>query len=456
MLEVIILAAGQGSRMQSRLPKVLHQLSGRPLVHYTLDAARAAGADRIHVVIGCGADAVEAAVQAPDVQCHLQAQQKGTGHAVQQAIGACHPDSTLLVLFGDVPLVSDTTLRAVVAAAAEGGIAMLSAEVEDPSGYGRVVRDDQGDFLAVVEHKDASVAQHQLREINTGVLAGKANRLNDWLSRIQNNNAQSEYYLPDVLALAKADGIAVAVVVSDSALDTLGVNTPQQLEYLERQHQQVLAEQLMTSGVLVADRTRLDIRGSLHCGRDVSIDINVLFEGQVILADEVTIGAHCVIRNATIEAGVQVRPFTHIDGAIIKSGAEIGPYARLRPGTEIGEQAKVGNFVEIKKVSLGTGAKANHLTYLGDATVGAWSNVGAGTITCNYDGANKYRTELGEGVFIGSNSTLVAPLSVASGGFVAAGSTITDDVSGDQLAVARGRQRNVEGWQRPTKTEDKS
>ncbi|MBT5888278.1 MAG: bifunctional UDP-N-acetylglucosamine diphosphorylase/glucosamine-1-phosphate N-acetyltransferase GlmU [Halieaceae bacterium] len=456
MLEVIILAAGQGSRMQSRLPKVLHQLSGRPLVHYTLDAARAAGADRIHVVIGCGADAVEAAVQAPDVQCHLQAQQKGTGHAVQQAIGACHPDSTLLVLFGDVPLVSDTTLRAVVAAAAEGGIAMLSAEVEDPSGYGRVVRDDQGDFLAVVEHKDASVAQHQLREINTGVLAGKANRLNDWLSRIQNNNAQSEYYLPDVLALAKADGIAVAVVVSDSALDTLGVNTPQQLEYLERQHQQVLAERLMTSGVLVADRTRLDIRGSLHCGRDVSIDINVLFEGQVILADEVTIGAHCVIRNATIEAGVQVRPFTHIDGAIIKSGAEIGPYARLRPGTEIGEQAKVGNFVEIKNVSLGTGAKANHLTYLGDATVGAWSNVGAGTITCNYDGANKYRTELGEGVFIGSNSTLVAPLSVASGGFVAAGSTITDDVSGDQLAVARGRQRNVEGWQRPTKTEDKS
>jgi bifunctional UDP-N-acetylglucosamine pyrophosphorylase/glucosamine-1-phosphate N-acetyltransferase len=456
MLEVIILAAGQGSRMQSRLPKVLHQLSGRPLVHYTLDAARAAGADRIHVVIGCGADAVEAAVQAPDVQCHLQAQQKGTGHAVQQAIGACHPDSTLLVLFGDVPLVSDTTLRAVVAAAAEGGIAMLSAEVEDPSGYGRVVRDDQGDFLAVVEHKDASVAQHQLREINTGVLAGKANRLNDWLSRIQNNNAQSEYYLPDVLALAKADGIAVAVVVSDSALDTLGVNTPQQLEYLERQHQQVLAERLMTSGVLVADRTRLDIRGSLHCGRDVSIDINVLFEGQVILADEVTIGAHCVIRNATIEAGVQVRPFTHIDGAIIKSGAEIGPYARLRPGTEIGEQAKVGNFVEIKNVSLGTGAKANHLTYLGDATVGAWSNVGAGTITCNYDGANKYRTELGEGVFIGSNSTLVAPLSVASGGFVAAGSTITDDVSGDQLAVARGRQRNVEGWQRPTKTEGKS
>jgi bifunctional UDP-N-acetylglucosamine pyrophosphorylase/glucosamine-1-phosphate N-acetyltransferase len=456
MLEVIILAAGQGSRMQSRLPKVLHQLSGRPLVHYTLDAARAAGADRIHVVIGCGADAVEAAVQAPDVQCHLQAQQKGTGHAVQQAIGACHPDSTLLVLFGDVPLVSDTTLRAVVAAAAEGGIAMLSAEVEDPSGYGRVVRDDQGDFLAVVEHKDASLAQYQLREINTGVLAGKANRLNDWLSRIQNNNAQSEYYLPDVLALAKADGIAVAVVVSDSALDTLGVNTPQQLEYLERQHQQVLAEQLMTSGVLVADRTRLDIRGSLHCGRDVSIDINVLFEGQVILADEVTIGAHCVIRNATIEAGVQVRPFTHIDGAIIKSGAEIGPYARLRPGTEIGEQAKVGNFVEIKNVSLGTGAKANHLTYLGDATVGAWSNVGAGTITCNYDGANKYRTELGEGVFIGSNSTLVAPLSVASGGFVAAGSTITDDVSGDQLAVARGRQRNVEGWQRPTKTEDKS
>ncbi|MDA9219475.1 bifunctional UDP-N-acetylglucosamine diphosphorylase/glucosamine-1-phosphate N-acetyltransferase GlmU [Luminiphilus sp.] len=455
MLEVIILAAGQGSRMQSRLPKVLHLLSGRPLIHYTLDAARAAGANHIHVVVGCGADAVEAAVQAPDVQCHLQAQQKGTGHAVQQAIGACHPDSTLLVLFGDVPLVSDTTLQAVVAAA-ESGIAMLSAEVEDPSGYGRVVRDDQGDFLAVVEHKDASAAQHQLREINTGVLASRASLLKDWLSRIQNNNAQSEYYLPDVLALAKADGIAVSVVISDRALDTLGVNTPQQLEYLERQHQQVLADQLMACGVLLADRARLDIRGSLRCGRDVSVDINVLFEGQVVLGDEVTIGAHCVIRNATIEAGVQVRPFTHIDGATIKAGAEIGPYARLRPGTEIGEQAKVGNFVEMKNVSLGTGAKASHLTYLGDATVGAWSNVGAGTITCNYDGANKYRTELGEGVFIGSNSTLVAPLSVAPGGFVAAGSTITDDVASDQLAVARGRQSNVDGWQRPTKTTDEA
>ena len=456
MLEVIILAAGQGSRMQSRLPKVLHLLSGRPLIHYTLDAARAAGASQIHVVVGCGADAVEAAVQAPDVQCHLQAQQKGTGHAVQQAIGACHPDSTLLVLFGDVPLVSDRTLQTVVAAAAEGGIAMLSAVVEDPSGYGRVVRDGQGEFSAVVEHKDASIVQHQLREINTGVLASRASSLADWLSRIQNNNAQSEYYLPDVLALAKADGIAVSVVVSDSALDTLGVNTPQQLEYLERQHQQVLAERLMAAGVFVADRARLDIRGSLGCGRDVSIDINVVFEGQVVLGDEVTIGAHCVIRNATIEAGVQVRPFTHIDGATIKAGAEIGPYARLRPGTEIGEQAKVGNFVEIKNVSLGAGAKANHLTYLGDATVGAWSNVGAGTITCNYDGANKYRTELGEGVFIGSNSTLVAPLSVASGGFVAAGSTITDDVASDQLAVARSRQSNVDGWQRPAKTKDKA
>jgi bifunctional UDP-N-acetylglucosamine pyrophosphorylase/glucosamine-1-phosphate N-acetyltransferase len=375
---------------------------------------------------------------------------------VQQAIGACHPDSTLLVLFGDVPLVSDRTLQTVVAAAAEGGIAMLSAVVEDPSGYGRVVRDGQGEFSAVVEHKDASMVQHQLREINTGVLASRASSLADWLSRIQNNNAQSEYYLPDVLALAKADGIAVSVVVSDSALDTLGVNTPQQLEYLERQHQQVLAERLMAAGVFVADRARLDIRGSLGCGRDVSIDINVVFEGQVVLGDEVTIGAHCVIRNATIEAGVQVRPFTHIDGATIKAGAEIGPYARLRPGTEIGEQAKVGNFVEIKNVSLGTGAKANHLTYLGDATVGAWSNVGAGTITCNYDGANKYRTELGEGVFIGSNSTLVAPLSVASGGFVAAGSTITDDVASDQLAVARGRQSNVDGWQRPAKTKDKA
>ena len=454
MLEVIILAAGQGSRMQSRLPKVLHLLSGRPLIHYTLDAARAAGANRIHVVIGCGADAVEAAVRAPDVQCHLQAEQKGTGHAVQQAIGACHSDSTLLILFGDVPLVTVPTLQAVVAVAKDG-IAMLSAEVAEPSGYGRVIRDEQGDFLAVVEHRDASLAQQQLREINTGVLASRASLLAGWLARIQNDNAQSEYYLPDVLALAKGDGVNVAVVVSDSALDTLGVNTPQQLEHLERQHQQVLVERLMAAGVAVVDRARLDIRGSLRCGSDVSIDLNVLFEGTVTLGDEVTIGAHCVIRNADIESGAKILPFTYIDGAIIKAGAEVGPYARLRPGTEIGEQAKVGNFVEIKNASLGTGAKASHLTYLGDATVGAWSNIGAGTITCNYDGANKYRTELGEAVFIGSNSTLVAPLSVASGGFVAAGSTITDDVESDQLAVARGRQHNVDGWQRPRKTEDK-
>jgi bifunctional UDP-N-acetylglucosamine pyrophosphorylase/glucosamine-1-phosphate N-acetyltransferase len=444
MLEVIILAAGQGSRMQSRLPKVLH----------TLDAARAAGANRIHVVIGCGADAVEAAVRAPDVQCHLQAEQKGTGHAVQQAIGACHSDSTLLILFGDVPLVTVPTLQAVVAVAKDG-IAMLSAEVAEPSGYGRVIRDEQGDFLAVVEHRDASLAQQQLREINTGVLASRASLLAGWLARIQNDNAQSEYYLPDVLALAKGDGVNVAVVVSDSALDTLGVNTPQQLEHLERQHQQVLVERLMAAGVAVVDRARLDIRGSLRCGSDVSIDLNVLFEGTVTLGDEVTIGAHCVIRNADIESGAKILPFTYIDGAIVKAGAEVGPYARLRPGTEIGEQAKVGNFVEIKNASLGTGAKASHLTYLGDATVGAWSNIGAGTITCNYDGANKYRTELGEAVFIGSNSTLVAPLSVASGGFVAAGSTITDDVESDQLAVARGRQHNVDGWQRPRKTEDK-
>jgi bifunctional UDP-N-acetylglucosamine pyrophosphorylase/glucosamine-1-phosphate N-acetyltransferase len=454
MLEVIILAAGQGSRMQSRLPKVLHLLSGRPLIHYTLDAARAAGANRIHVVIGCGADAVEAAVRAPDVQCHLQAEQKGTGHAVQQAIGACHSDSTLLILFGDVPLVTVPTLQAVVAVAKDG-IAMLSAEVAEPSGYGRVIRDEQGDFLAVVEHRDASLAQQQLREINTGVLASRASLLAGWLARIQNDNAQSEYYLPDVLALAKGDGVNVAVVVSDSALDTLGVNTPQQLEHLERQHQQVLVERLMAAGVAVVDRARLDIRGSLRCGSDVSIDLNVLFEGTVTLGDEVTIGAHCVIRNADIESGAKILPFTYIDGAIVKAGAEVGPYARLRPGTEIGEQAKVGNFVEIKNASLGTGAKASHLTYLGDATVGAWSNIGAGTITCNYDGANKYRTELGEAVFIGSNSTLVAPLSVASGGFVAAGSTITDDVASDQLAVARGRQHNVDGWQRPRKTEDK-
>jgi len=453
MLEVIILAAGHGSRMQSSIAKVLHPLGGQPLVCHVLATARRLGADRIHVVVGHDAEAVTATVAAPEVRCHLQEQQRGTGHAVQQAIDACDVASTVLVLFGDVPMIQADSLSEVVSVAASG-LAMLAASLPDPAGYGRVLRDADGNFQGVVEERDASPDQKTLREINTGVLAAPAATLRRYLERLTNNNAQGEYYLPDVLRLAVAEGEAVTVVASDNALDCLGVNTPQQLEQLERVYQGVQADQLLSQGVFIADRSRLDIRGTLHCGSDVRIDVNTVFEGAVVLADGVTVGANCVLANSVIGEGAQIHPFTHIEGAEIKAGANIGPYARIRPGTVIDEQAKVGNFVEIKNTHLGPGAKASHLAYLGDADVGSNSNVGAGTITCNYDGANKFRTVLGESVFVGSNSTLVAPVTIESGGFIAAGSTITDDVKPDQLAVARGRQRNVDGWRRPSKAEE--
>jgi bifunctional UDP-N-acetylglucosamine pyrophosphorylase/glucosamine-1-phosphate N-acetyltransferase len=453
MLEVIILAAGHGSRMQSRTAKVLHPLGGQPLVCHVLDTARQLGAGRIHVVVGHNAEAVTAAVAAADILCHTQEQQLGTGHAVQQAIDACDAASTVLVLFGDVPLIQPDSLSQVVSAAASG-MAMLAANLLDPAGYGRVLRDAQGNFQGVVEERDASPDQKHLGEINTGVLAAPAAILGRYLERLGNNNAQGEYYLPDVLKQAVADGEAVTVVASDNTLDCLGVNTPQQLEQLERLYQGALADQLLAQGVVIADRSRLDIRGTLRCGRDVRIDVNTVFEGAVVLADGVTVGANCVIANSSIGEGAQIHPFTHIEGAEIRAAACIGPYARIRPGTVIDEQAKVGNFVEIKNTRLGKAAKASHLAYLGDADVGSNSNVGAGTITCNYDGANKFRTVLGESVFVGSNSTLVAPVTIDSGGFIAAGSTITDDVKADQLAVARGRQRNVDGWRRPEKPKE--
>ena len=450
MLEVIILAAGQGSRMQSSTPKVLHPLAGRPLVAHVLQTARQLNADRIHVVVGYGAEAVQSAVSAADVQCHLQVEQLGTGHAVKQAISSCQPTSTVLVLFGDVPLITEKALRSVLAKA-ETGVAMLSARLPNPAGYGRVVRSAAGEFVAVVEERDATPEQRALQEINTGVLAANAERLVGWLDRVGNQNAQAEYYLPDVLGLASEDGMRVEVVCSEDDFDTQGVNTPQQLEQLERLHQGALADQLMNGGVRVSDRSRLDIRGRLQCGQDVRIDINVVIEGDVVLGDGVSIGANCILRDTQIGDGAQILPFSYLAGASVSAGAVIGPYARLRPGSVIDEKAKVGNFVEVKNAHVGKGAKASHLAYLGDADIGPGANVGAGTITCNYDGAAKHRTVLGENVFVGSNSTLVAPLTIESGGFIAAGSTVTDDVKTDQLAVARGRQRNVDGWQRPAK-----
>ena len=391
MLEVIILAAGQGSRMQSSTPKVLHPLAGRPLVAHVLQTARRLNADRIHVVVGYGAEAVQSAVSAADVQCHLQVEQLGTGHAVKQAISSCQPTSTVLVLFGDVPLITEKTLRSVLAKA-ENGVAMLSATLPNPAGYGRVVRSAAGEFVAVVEERDATPEQRALQEINTGVLASKAERLVGWLDRVGNQNAQAEYYLPDVLGLASEDGMRVEVVCSEDDFDTQGVNTPQQLEQLERLHQGALADQLMNGGVRVSDRSRLDIRGRLQCGRDVLIDINVVIEGDVVLGDGVSIGANCILRDTQVGDGTQILPFSYLDGASVSAGAVIGPYARLRPGSVIDEKAKVGNFVEVKNAHVGKGAKASHLAYLGDADIGPGANVGAGTITCNYDGAAKHRT----------------------------------------------------------------
>ena len=450
MLEVIVLAAGRGTRMKSELPKVLHPIGGKPMVACVLDTARQLGAERIHVVVGHGASQVSDAVEAPDVEIYVQSEQLGTGHAALQAAPSCRADSTVLILFGDVPLLSADVLADVVSAA-ETQPTLLAATLEDPMGYGRVLRSGDGDFARVVEQKDGLPHELEVTEVNTGVLAARGSELVAWLGQVKNDNAQGEFYLPDVLSLALQDGKKVSVVVTDKSNEISGVNDRAQLEALERAHQRQKANELMAAGVHVMDASRLDIRGSLACGTDVVLDANVLVEGEVRLGNNVVIEANCVLKDCVIGDGTVVRAFTHIEGAAVAAHCQVGPYARLRPGADLGDGAKVGNFVEVKNSRFGAGAKANHLAYVGDANVGAGSNIGAGTITCNYDGANKHRTELGDNVFIGSNSTLVAPLTVEKDGFVAAGSTVTSKVGESQLAVGRAKQRNIDGWKRPEK-----
>ena len=450
MLEVIVLAAGRGTRMKSELPKVLHPIGGKPMVACVLDTARQLGAERIHVVVGHGASQVSDAVEAPDVEIYVQSEQLGTGHAALQAAPSCRADSTVLILFGDVPLLSADVLADVVSAA-ETQPTLLAATLEDPMGYGRVLRSGDGDFARVVEQKDGLPHELEVTEVNTGVLAARGSELVAWLGQVKNDNAQGEFYLPDVLSLALQDGKKVSVVVTDKSNEISGVNDRAQLEALERAHQRQKADELMAAGVHVMDASRLDIRGSLACGTDVVLDANVLVEGEVRLGNNVVIEANCVLKDCVIGDGTVVRAFTHIEGAAVAAHCQVGPYARLRPGADLGDGAKVGNFVEVKNSTFGAGAKANHLAYVGDANVGAGSNIGAGTITCNYDGANKHRTELGDNVFIGSNSTLVAPLTVENDGFVAAGSTVTSKVGESQLAVGRAKQRNIDGWKRPEK-----
>ena len=453
-LDIVIMAAGKGTRMRSARPKVLHQLAGRSLLQHVLAAARTLGADRIVAVTGHAADQVEAAFAGSEMVFVRQAPQLGTGHAVQQAAPLLGEAGTTLVLNGDVPLLEAATLRALVAACGGERLALLTVLLADPSGYGRIVRDDAGStVLAIVEHKDATPAQLAIREVYTGVMAAPTAALKRWLAALTNANAAGEYYLTDVVALAARDGIAVVATQAASEIEVLGVNSPVQLAELERRHQSAQAARLMEAGVRLADPARFDLRGELVCGRDVEIDINCVFEGRVELGDEVSIGPGCVIRNASIASGAAIRAYTHIDGDAlgvrIGVDARVGPFARLRAGADLGADVHVGNFVEVKNSTLGRGAKANHLAYLGDATLGERVNFGAGSITANYDGVNKHRTTIGDDAQVGSNCVLVAPVTVGAGATVGGGSTLGKDAPAGQLTVARARQITLGGWRRP-------
>ena len=456
-VNIVVMAAGKGTRMKSTLPKVLHRLAGRPLLQHVLDAAGALGATHaganMVLIVGHGAEVVESAVAGQRVRCVRQEPQLGTGHALQQALPALDDrHATTLILNGDVPLIRPATAAALVDACGGERLALLTVELADPSGYGRIVRDAGGQrVLGIVEHKDASADQRAIREVYTGMMAAPTAALRRWVAALRNDNAQREYYLTDIVAMAVAEGVPVVAQPVADETEVLGVNSPLQLAELERRLQRLQAEALMDAGVRLADPARFDLRGTLHCGPDVEIDVGVVFEGTVTLGAGVRIGAHCVIRDADIAAGAVIHPFCHIEGAAVGPGALVGPYARLRPGAELGAEVHIGNFVEVKNSRLADGAKANHLAYLGDATVGARVNVGAGSITANYDGANKHRTAIGDDVHIGSNCVLVAPVTVGAGATVGGGSTITDDVPAGTLAVARGRQRVIEGWKRPVK-----
>ncbi|WP_434696340.1 bifunctional UDP-N-acetylglucosamine diphosphorylase/glucosamine-1-phosphate N-acetyltransferase GlmU [Pseudomonas sp. Z1-14] len=449
-LEIVILAAGQGTRMRSALPKVLHPVAGNSMLGHVIHSARQLGPQRIHVVIGHGADAVRERLAADDLNFVLQDKQLGTGHAVAQAVPFITAD-TVLILYGDVPLIEVDTLQRLLKHVAPRQLGLLTVELDDPTGYGRIVRNADGQVTAIVEQKDANDAQRGITEGNTGILAVPAERLGDWMSRLSNNNAQGEYYLTDVIAMAVADGLVVATEQPLDAMEVQGANDRRQLAELERHYQLRTARRLMAQGVTLRDPARFDVRGEVSVGRDVVIDINVILEGKVVIEDDVVIGPNCVIKDSTLRKGVVIKANSHLEGAVMGEGSDAGPFARLRPGTVLEARAHVGNFVELKNAHMGEGAKAGHLTYLGDAEIGARTNIGAGTITCNYDGANKWKTVLGEDVFIGSNNSLVAPVDISNGATTAAGSTLTQNVDNGQLAVGRARQRNIDGWKRPEK-----
>ena len=448
-LSVIILAAGKGTRMNSRLPKVLQPLAGQPLLAHVFKQANALQAERIIGVIGHGSEHVKQTFADQAVEWIEQTEQLGTGHAVQVTLPVLPTRGQSLILYGDVPLIRAQTLQQ-LQAAATGGIAMMTLEVGNPTGYGRIVRQDDK-IQRIVEHKDASEDERKITEINTGIYCVDNACLHRWLPKLSNNNAQGEYYLTDIVEMAVADGLHIGSVQPEYEFEVEGVNDRLQLATLERRFQAYQAEQLLKAGVTLTDPARFDLRGSLTTGQDVRIDVNVIIEGDCHLGDGVHVGAGCILKNSTVAAGTVILPYSILDGAVIGADAHIGPFSRLRPGAELSDQVHIGNFVEVKNSQIGIGSKANHLAYIGDAIIGSQSNIGAGTITCNYDGANKHKTIIGDKAFIGSNSSLVAPVHIADGATVGAGSVITKEVPVNALAVARGQQRNIENFQRPIK-----
>jgi bifunctional UDP-N-acetylglucosamine pyrophosphorylase/glucosamine-1-phosphate N-acetyltransferase len=449
-LSVIILAAGQGTRMKSALPKVMHKVAGKPMLEHVYDRSLELAAVDIHIVYGHGGEHLHEYCSDYDVEWVLQDRQLGTAHAVEQASPHIDDDHITLILYGDVPLIKSTTLKALVNDVSEDSIALLTVDLEDPTGYGRIIRDN-GKVVAIVEHKDATDAQRKIKEVNTGILALNAGYLNTCLQKIDNNNVQGEYYLTDVIELAVKDGKTVITTQPENTYEVEGVNDRNQLSRLERIKQREMIEAIMAAGITVADPARVDIRGDLEIGNDSFIDVNCIFEGKVSIGKNVIIGAGSVISDSTIADGCVIKPYSVIEKAVIDNNVEVGPFARIRPGTLLKENSRVGNFVEIKNTQLGTGSKANHLSYLGDSDVGSNVNIGAGTITCNYDGANKHKTIIKDGAFIGSDTQLVAPVTVGKNSTIGAGSTITRDTADGELTLSRTAQKTIKGWERPTK-----
>lgn len=450
-LSVVVLAAGKGTRMRSALPKVLHPIAHKPMVQHVIDTARELAPEQVHVIYGHGGDVLKEKLAGQTLNFVEQAEQLGTGHAVQQVVPYVHDNQTVLILYGDVPLTQKSTLEALLKAAEQTELGLLTVTLPDPTGYGRIVRDNAGLVTGIVEQKDANAEQLKITEVNTGMMAVKGAALKRWLGNLSNKNAQGEYYLTDIVAMAAQEGVYITTAQPQAVSEVEGANNRVQLAGLERAYQARQAEKLMLDGATLIDPARVDVRGEVIIANDVVVDVNVIFEGRVELGEGVVIESNCILRSCKIGAGSRIKANTLIEDAILAENCAVGPFARLRPGADLAAGVQVGNFVEIKKTRMGEGSKASHLSYLGDAQIGAGVNVGAGTITCNYDGVNKFVTEIDDGAFIGSNSSLVAPVRIGKNATVGAGSTVTKNVDDEELAVARGKQRNISTWQRPEK-----